>query len=93
MVHAKALRREALMAVDYTAHAFSKRFPAKVNEQPKGLLHQSEIGQQLLYVNAAEPLNRFDLDDQPRPDDQINFERAVKLHSVEREVDRLLPDD
>ena len=79
------------MIVYQPADAFLHRLARKVQQQPYGLTGQTQVGEQLLGMGTAVPLRRFDLDDQPLIDKQVDPERRGERKPIEMDIDRLLP--
>ena len=67
------------------------RLAAEIQKQPNGLLHQSNVSQNLLRVDRAQAINRFDLYNQAIIDEQIDAERSGEMKSLKLYVDRNLP--
>jgi len=81
LFHAKALRREGMVAVCDTLHAISEGFTSKIHKQPQGLLHQSQVCEQLLCMDRSISLDRFYFNDEHILDHQISSKRIRKCHS------------
>jgi len=74
----KSTRRRDIFAsiVDYPLEAVAEQVRAEVHEQAQRLIHQSQVGEQLLRMNGNEPLNGFDLDDKAAFHDEIRSKRV-----------------
>ena len=79
--------------VDEPPDSFLHCLTAKVQEQPYGLFHQPQIGDQLLCVNWGESFYRFDFDNKLFVHQQIDAKRSFEAHSIVMYVDRHLPID
>src|SRR3954468_10075436 len=61
LVHAEARRRGGTVIVDHPPKPFFERFAPKVDQQPYGLLHETQVGEELFTVKGQQPLDRLDL--------------------------------
>lgn len=73
------------MLIDHTPDALFHCGVRKVQQQPYGLLHQAQIGQNLLEMSIVKPFDQFDLNHDAASHQQIDTKRlfvssAAKLN-------------
>ena len=78
------------MSIHQSAEALHEGGTAEVDEQPYGLVGQSEVGEQLLRVRGMQAINRLDFDKQSFIHQKVDPERRVETITFELNIDRVL---
>ena len=81
------------MAVDNTLEPLLQRRTSEIDQQPDGLLRQSEIGEQLLGMHRSQSFDRFDFDQQPVFNEDVYPEGRREMKTGIIDVYRPLPFD
>jgi|GEM_PF-2476874 len=92
-MHAKPRSREVSVTVNYTMQAILEQCRTKIDQNPEGHFHQTQIGQKLFGMDRVQILNGFQFHDKLMFNKQIHAETFVKHDIPEVDRNRFLPLD